>query len=113
MCTSQICPRQAKCKTCWTVAATAPILQFVVAQLYDSVQDAPEILTVSIQLTETLLDSDDKSWIFESIEQLLFPVTQLLKGLSGHFMLAFFKVVENAAVCVQLMHVQPVSPCFV
>ena len=84
------------------------MLHFVVAQLCASMQDASEILSLSIQLTEGLPNLDNKRW---AIEKLLFPITHLLKGLPGQLVPHFVKVVTIAAYCVQLNYVISILHC--
>ena len=61
-------------------------------------QDAPEMLTLSIQLTATLPVSGGESSIFEDIEHLLVPATGVLKGLSENLMMTFVKVASLSTV---------------
>lgn len=53
-------------------------------------QDASDILALSIQLTMDVSQSDD-ILIVESIEELLFPLTEVLQGLPGNLMLGYVK----------------------
>ena len=55
-------------------------------------QDASDILALSIQLTKDASHwwSDDMS-LFETIEELLFPITEVLQGLPGNLMLGYVK----------------------
>lgn len=74
-------------------------------------QDASDILALNIQLTEDVSDYDE-STIFEGIQELLFPITEMLQQLPGNLMPAYVKV--SGFRCRSVMPVGMVSclaPC--